>query len=101
MPVQQQIILGKTSNPIKFLWDESKLKKINQDKRRKKAVQGRVKTPRRAEGSADGAGHEEQNPASYLPDFSCPVPTAKEEEGSPGSAGKDFLCKPACRPTVS
>ena len=92
IPVQPRIILGKTSNHIEVPWDNSKLKKFSQDKRRNKTVQERVKTSCHAEGSVGTAGNEEQNPASDLPVFSCPVPATKEEEDGLGSEGKCFLC---------
>lgn len=59
IPVQPGVILGKTSNHIEVLWDNSKLKKFNQDKRRNKTIQERVKTSCHAEGSVGTVGNEE------------------------------------------
>lgn len=43
IPVHPGIIRGKTSNHIEIMWDNSKLKKLNRDKRRNKTVQEGIK----------------------------------------------------------
>lgn len=43
IPVQPGIILGETSNHIEVPWDNSKLEKFNQDKRKNKIIQERIR----------------------------------------------------------
>lgn len=72
--VQPGITLGETSNRAEVPWNNSKLKILNQDRRRNKTIQGRVKTSSHFEGSVDAGGNGEQNPASFLPVSFLPYP---------------------------
>lgn len=74
IPVQPGITLGETSNRAEVPWNNSKLKILNQDRRRNKTIQGRVKTSSHFEGSVDAGGNGEQNPASFLPVCFLPYP---------------------------
>lgn len=71
--------LGKTPGGAEVLWNNSKLKILNQDKRRNKTIQGKAKTPSHSEGSVDAGSNEEQHPASFLLVSLLPCPCNKRK----------------------
>lgn len=66
-------------NDAEVPWNNSKLKMFNQDKRRNKTIQGRVKTSSHSERSVDAGANGEQHPAAFLPVAFLPYPCNKKK----------------------